>query len=446
MRSIRGLPTTLPGLRTPRTALLLLAAINILVRAPLWAYYEPLVEGDSFTYLNPAQLLLQRHYHLYEGARTPGYPLFLVATGLDPGITWAAQSVLGIAVSLMVFAFGLRLSGSAPLAFAAGLAQALSFDALFLEPFLITETLTTFLLVLGCVLLGEAAGVRRRTALLAIASGTAVAWLVLTRPAYAYLVPLGAGFLALAGGPFRERARAVCLFLLPAVVLVGGLSLYNLRHLGVFAPSTMTGFHLSQHTGAFVESAGHRDALLRDIYLKHRARMTAHHGSHGNTIWYALPEMRRRTGLGYAQLSQRWTRLSLELIARHPGRYLASVATSWVALWKRPHFWRLERLRAPVLARGLAMLWRVVRPVAIAVNVAFLVVAAITLWGAARRRVRQPTRVFLVLVVLGASLVQAMTELGNPRYAVPVMPLVQLVVLDALWPRRGVPGPPGSSA
>jgi hypothetical protein len=424
---------SLPAWRRARTAFVLLAVINVLVRLPLWMFYQPRVEGDSFTYLAPARLLQQGNYHLHDGARPPGYPLFLLATGLDPHRTWALQSVLGIGVSLLVFAIGLRLSGSVALGFTAGLAHALSPDALFLEPFLISETLATFLLVLGCALLVVVEARRGGAAMLSTGAGMVVAALALTRPAYVYLVPLGTIFLAVV---WRAGRRSAMGFLLPAVVLVGGLSLYNLRHLGVFTPYTMTGFNLSQHTGAFVELAPQRDALLRDIYLAHRARVVARHRSHVGTIWYALPEMRRRTGLNDARLSQRWTRLSLELIARHPARYLGSVAPAWMAYWKRPHFWRLELLRAPALARALAAAWRWVRPVAIAVNAAFLAVAAATLWSLVRGRQPPPTRVFLVMVVLAGSLVQAMSETGGGRFAVPSMPLIQLVVLEALWPRR----------
>jgi hypothetical protein len=424
-------------LNRPGPSLLVLLALNLLVRLPIWTWYAPIVEGDSFAYLIPARLLQEHQYHLYEGSRTPGYPLFLLAAGLRPAVVWALQSVCGIAVSLLVFALGRRLTGHVPIALAAGAVHTLSLDALFLEPFLISETLATFLLVLACVLVQRASAAPNAAGPPAWAAGAGAitGLLILTRPVFAYLVPLTAVWLAFACD--RRRGAAAIAFLLPPVLLVGGLSLYNLRHVGVFTPSTMTGFFLSQHVGGFVEETGDEDAVLRDIYLAHRARIRARYGSHGGTIWSALPEMMQRTHLTYAQLSQRWLRISLRLIATHPAAYLRSVAEAWIAFWKRPHMVWLERIRSESFATLVRAAWWVERPLGILANGLFLLIAATTVARWVRGRPGAGAmRSFLILNVVLGSLIQALFELGNGRYAIPYLPLIQLVVIATLWPWR----------
>ena len=114
----------------------------------------------------------------------------------------------------------------------------------------------------------------------------------------------------------------------------------------------MGGFHLVQHTGQWFELLPEEDAVLRDIFLGTAPSISPTPGTTGNTIWDALPDMEKASGLGFFQLSDVMTRLSLQadlaasrpLSAQRPGRLAALLARAGL-LGAPGH--RLRRRYAP---------------------------------------------------------------------------------------------------
>jgi len=266
---------------------------------------------------------------------------------------------------------------------------------------------------------------------LAAATRLAVALLALTRPLFVYVAPLFAAvlLLPLAAAPPRAALRAVrtLAYLAPVVVLLGGWSAWNGRMQGTWGLSTMAGFNLTQHAGPIMQDAPDSEAVLRDIYLDHRARMRREYGTHVHTIWAAVPDMQRATGQSYAELSRRMGRISAALLISHPREYLAAIGPSWVAFWKRVSYWSPERLGP--LRPALEALWKVQRLCGVAVNALFLVYCAWLAARAAARRPIDPLHAALATTVLAGSVFQAMVEAGNGRYAVPFLPVIQLLVI-----------------
>jgi hypothetical protein len=107
---------------------------------------------------------------------------------------------------------------------------------------------------------------------------------------------------------------------------------------GAFAPTTLTGFSLTQHVGGFIELApDDSDKLLRDTYIASRAEQRASVGTHGMTIWRVVPELEARTGQTSAELSRRFGHMAILLIARHPVLYAQSVLFSWFTFFEAPN-------------------------------------------------------------------------------------------------------------
>jgi hypothetical protein len=173
-----------------RAALLGLLLTCVLVRVLLWLVYEPITYADTGTYTRLALQLQSMNFTDYTGWRTPGYPLLLLAGGMDFQRVWLLQTVLGITVSLMLYSLTLDYSGSIGLAFAVGLAQTLCLNQLFFEASIATETFSTFTVVLSVYLIVRTLAMSRLLLAWVSVLGLVLALAALTRPGYIYLGPL----------------------------------------------------------------------------------------------------------------------------------------------------------------------------------------------------------------------------------------------------------------
>jgi hypothetical protein len=220
--------------------------------------------------------------------------------------------------------------------------------------------------------------------------------------------------------------------LTPALVMVIGWTLYIYTTYGVFSLTTMSGYHLMQHTGNFFEYVPDQYAALRDTYIKYRDARVAEFGTQGNTIWEAIPEMERVSGLNFFQLSRTLERLSIQLIREHPDLYLRNVASGWWLFWRAPVYWAPQTI-APPLRGILEALVLVERGGLFLANLVFLVTSLLVLfWKKARRSLRVTSLMGLTAcLVWAASILQTLLDHGdNPRFLVP---LQSWVVLWVLW-------------
>jgi hypothetical protein len=240
------------------------------------------------------------------------------------------------------------------------------------------------------------------------------------------------------GAQSRSPAAALAAFVLPVGLMVGGWCLWEWHAHGMFTPSTQTGFRLSQHVGNEMERAPDRYAVLRDIYLAHRARVIAETGSHVNTIWAAQHDMEVATGLTYAQLSRQVWAMSLAVARADPANYVRSVARAWVLSWSRPMVVSARFAHDPAVGARLVRAGRVMRPFFLLINALFLAFAAALLWPPLRVRLSPDgdLAVLAALVVTGVT-VAAIGELSdNGKFAAPFMPAVLVCVTAALAGRR----------
>jgi hypothetical protein len=416
----------------PRRARGLLIAVAVLVRLGPWLGYGPATAPDSETYLLLSRLIRDGGLAGYEGQRTPVYPLFLLLCGLEPRAIMIAQGVLGILTSVLLFELSWWHTRRARIALAIGLSHSLALDLLLYESIVLTETLTTFLLVGSCVLVRVLLDRDRVDPGLAALLGAILSLLALTRPMFLFVAPLFALVVLLPwrGSPpnLRGRVWRVAAMVVPVIVLVGSWCLFNGRVNGTFGLTTMAGFHLTQHSGAIMEDAPDSTAMVRDIYLAHRVEQRARKGTHANTIWDALPDLQRATGATYAQLSKRMGRISIELLMRHPGSYVRTAFYAWTRFWTRPIHWEVERFGR--WSRALRALWSLEFALGLGANAVFLGLCLRMAFDGLRRRPTDPWLAVLAAVILGASVAQALMETaGNGRYAIPLLPLVQYVVL-----------------
>lgn len=261
--------------------LLLGGAILALAAALRAAYgFLPLPQGDGGSYQLIAGKILSGNYFFAVSEdsfvmlyRTPVYPAFLALASLLPGPDgWAAaslQRLLGAAGVWLIYRIGLmlwanRYAAAAGAAFAAG-----HFHLLYFESYLLSETLSVFLLAaMFLYALKLRAGAPRTADLLLGGSVAALAGLCrpeLLLPA-AFCVPLAGSWRAAAG---REAARRTALYLLPVAMLCGAWALRNglLYDYWGITPNSAIAFFDGPAGACLREGDASGDAVKRHAFL-----------------------------------------------------------------------------------------------------------------------------------------------------------------------------------
>ena len=450
--------------------------VSIIERLLLWLIYAPVVYSDTLTYRRLAEQILLG-WPNYDGTRVPGYPLTLAVLGED-GCVYLAQLILGVLITFLLFYIAWRISSKAWFAALVALAHTLNLGQLLFEANLLTETISTFLVVaaLAGVIHGLYLPAARRP-WLAFLIGAAAGLEILYRPNFVYLPFWLFGWIVVAWQPeeppiwrkgklrawLGEWVRLIWRFIrrqwlvlsaltLPVVCLVLGWMGFIHRTYGDWALSTMTGYHLVQHTGSFFEYVPDEYAELRDTYLRYRDERIARSGTQANTIWEAIPAMQEAAGLNFYDLSRILARISLQLIREHPVLFLRSVAEGWWLFWRVPVYWSPEALH-PVL-QELPGVVGVIKAVILlqrlgmfAANLFFIFTPLVLViqrrWGYSPSSDGERSRwtwIGLLGAVWLASVVQAFLDHGdNPRFLVPLQSVVVVWFLYWMW-QVGYPG------
>jgi hypothetical protein len=353
--------------------------VAIVVRLLLWLIYQPVSFSDTPSYRRLAESV-SNGFERYDGTRTPGYPAFLALVGSDKNV-WLVQMAFGVLIALALFYLGWRMSGKAWIGGLLSIAHSANLGQLFFEANLLTETLTTFCLAIVAVcvyrLLQEGNNLHPGLVFLA---GLGAAIALLTRPLFIYLpVLVGLAFLLFKPGQLfsfhfnRQSLAKLGLFSIPVLLLAGGWILFIHQRFGDWALTTMTGYHLVQHTGDYFEYVPDEYAELRDTYIHYRDAHIAEYGTQTNTIWEAIPEMSEVSGLNFYDLSRTLAKISVRLILQHPDLYLNNVLQGWWMFWRAPVYWSPEALKVQGLVKPIQVLITIERMLLWIINLAFIV-------------------------------------------------------------------------
>jgi hypothetical protein len=433
-------------LGSKKKALILLAIVCVLVRLFVWLSFNPIQFADTKEYEGHA-LCIKTLYASKDslpraGDRTPLYPLLILACGFNRGLIWFVQSVMGVAIAFILFGLAYRDTRNVAVSFFVSLWYTLSPNLIYLEPLVLSETLSGFLIILSVLATVRILDAQGFTPGRYVCLGLVVALAGLTRPNLLTIAPIYLALIlfqryAWASGRL-QRLKASAGYAIPIVVLMLAWCTCTWRAVGVFAPTTITGYSLSQHSGGFIEYAPDRYATIRDIYVKYRAERTKVGKSHGNVIWEAYREMRDATGLSHAELSRELRNMSIGLFVRHPLLYLKSVFKAWAQFWDAPCLCFLEGLKFKPLIPTFHYLFLAHRCMDILINFSFLAISLYALCALVRRRKLDGWgfRLLLIAIILAESVGQALVEFAeNGRYALPFQPLTAYVVMATLWYR-----------
>jgi hypothetical protein len=395
-------------------------------RVALYYAYAPVTYADSGTYLRLAHEIMRWDFAGYDGQRTPGYPLLLALVATNVQWLWVVQSLLALLTAFLVYALLRRAGVAAGWSLAAAVVDLSILNSMFFEPAVMTETLTAFLLVAVCYLVGGLVTGKARAGTPWLL-GLSTALLTLTRSQYVVLIPV---FALILWWLMREgKSRAILAFVIAASAPVLAWAAFNKSQTGEFTVTTLLGYNLTNHSGAFMELAPDRDAVLRDIYLKYRDANVAETGTHAMTIFRARRELLQATGLSEIGLAKEFQRISVELFAAHPLKYAASVAAAWMSYWTVPNYWQVDKIRGASLAAVLKGVWSVQHWLLRALNAALILLLPLVLWRTLkdRRSLSDGMRIAVLIAasVGSVSVIQALAEYGeNGRYFIPSEPLV----------------------
>ncbi len=412
---------------------------------------------DTGTYLRPALALL-RHGSFSPGPeavpepeinRTPGYPLLVAAAwrvlGERPWVPPFLGALLSAGTALVSARLATRLFGGR-----AGVAAAVlvscepgtflrSLDVLSDTPF--TLALTLFASALAGYAAGDGTSPARAGFWLAVAT--------LVRPLSFYLLPLGALFVLVAlrrGRSFRAGCAAAGLFLLPALLLVGGWEARNLVRANAFTLSPIASSELLFYRAAPVLARAEGVPVPEmQERLGNRERW---YRSGGGTEREIFGEARYRdlfpatSRLSLVELNARWRRQALGIFAAHPVLTAAMAAKGAAVLLLTPSSLILSlQYGLFVPDATLVALYEDQRvgpfvlrlahagPRLFAIS-AGLVALLVALWGAAsrglflaRREVPAPVHVALLGTFLYVVVVSAGFEASDDRYRLPLVPI-----------------------
>jgi hypothetical protein len=417
--------------------LIVVVVIALLLRVALFLTYPEVSYSDTASYRRSADAILGGMVN-YDATRTPGYPAFLAILGPDRAV-YAAQLVLGFCITMGWFYLGWKLSGRPFFGAMAAMAHTLNPGQLLFEANLLTETLATFWLILA--LAGAFVWLeypKRRTIWMGLGIGLASSLATLARPLFIFMPIWLAVCLAIS---FKEKKlridwKPLVSILAVMAVLIGGWMNWVKNRFDLFSLTTMTGYHLVQHTGYYFEDVPDEYAEIRDIYLEYRDARIEERGTQGNTIWDAIPAIMEATGYGFIPLSQVLQKISIQLILTHPWQYLAHVIKGWWYFWRAPVYWDVTAVSSAALARVLETLILGARGVLFGANLLFI---GSSVGALVSKRLRElwsirPFHWVLAGSVWATAVASSLMDHGdNPRFLVPLQTVVVFWVLWLAW-------------
>ena len=392
--------------RTPLivTGAAIVLAIALVARVAMWHCCTPKAYPDTSTYMDMARAMLGMSHGALNGVRTPVYPALMALCGCQPWIIMFAQMTLGIASALLLYLVGLKLTKSVIFSAIASAWFATSYQQLSFETFLLSETVSTFLLVLtvylGCQVYERPS--RRHV----LAFSLAILAALLARPLFLVLLPLG--LICIPWRIITGRRQLLAIYTLPLLIGILAWCGVNRMLCGQFCVTTLGGCNLIRHGCYMAAMLPDKYRVIRNAILRSQPCPIPSSNAY-DAIYKAEPELTRH---GISLLGPEVKAAALYLVIHHPDHYTMTVQYAW------GQFWQPETIPIPHLSA-----WNVLP---YGWMIALFGLACLLLVALPFLRITLPRPLyFVVITVLVSSLVQALLEIGeNSRYAIPFLPLI----------------------
>lgn len=430
-------PTSLPNSRNyPRYGLavifLTLFGLAIGIRIYLATHYGPVVASDSRGYLDLAIMMHTHDFTGYNAWRTPGYPWFLNLFNCSPSAVVAAQNTMGLLAVLLVSLLFWKLTKKSTLSALLGFFLAFSLDFLFLDEYILTESLATLLFAIAAAwMIFDSPAYPPRGWSFPLLGGVLVAVLTLTRPCFIVLIPSVVLVLLLTKLLVRPSPPVflrLAVFLAAALLPILAWMAFNKSQIGRFTLSTTSDYNLIQHTIPFIESASQADPENRYIPILVQAREESAELvriTDGNRSLMSIPGIDVIPPKAYQALS-------MEAIKQHPGKYLFSVGKSWLRFWRVSLIYDSDYAHSPAIRHLCPLVWPIQKGLWLICDFLFLLSVALVPFTIFLRR-KVGWFECLAISILAVSVLQALlTYADNARFVIPMKPLIALMVFYSI--------------
>ena len=420
-----------------KQSLILVLSFGLLMRLIILIGYGGITHfPDSENYIDLAKEIYTLDFSNYEGRRTPGYPGLIALAQNNLTLVIAYQLILGLLSLWLLFMLTLNLS-SKKIALITCLTFSCFYNIIYLEFAILTETLTHFLLLLSiwyinkCNLLELNKPIKHYLILGLILSLT-----YLTKPLFIY-VPLGFFiYYVVKNFNFSSSFQIIkpLLTLLVCVSIYFGWNNFNQQKIGHFTNTQYFGINLAQTATPFFEKADNKDALIRDIVVKHRDSILKENPKAlAMSVWFAQNELKSKTNLTDIELSFKLGEISKQLFKNYPLLYAKQVGISWFLFWGRPHLYvNSKNYNLPYLGAVTNKIWFLIMCyIVVVINVLFILFSLFTLKSNIKyKHVILDQTLFIICIILAGSLGQALVAFGsNPRFCMPFFSLIIYVVV-----------------
>lgn len=408
--------------------------VALLMRLLVLSHYGPVAVNDTPGYERMAAMMRTGDYSEYDGWRTPGYPLFMNIMGNSAHNIVLAQSVLGIATVFIIYLIVYKTTGIFLLAACFGIFVGTAFNIVFIDSYLLTESIATFLFTaIAAIIIVDACKQWRFAWGCPLCVGLITAYLTITRPQYIALIPVIALWLIFCtyGLTRPKRASRFVAYTIAASMPVLLLVMFNYSLLGKPLLSTTVGHNITQHTLPFIESASKVDRLgvipemieLRDAYWQYAQDLG------DNRAFIPRPHI---DGTG-KDSSDYYLQLSIEAIKHNPDKYLLSAANAWLRFWRVSLLYDATYVHSHALDTVVSRIWVLQKLVWLALNVLFIISAVLMAHSIVRYRTIGWYECITVMI-LAVSVLQALVEYGdNSRYAIPVQPVIGVIAVYSIF-------------
>ena len=424
--------------------LLLVSLAGAALRVIVYLAYATLAGNDTPGYVKLAHALREWNPGLYDGFRTPGYSLFLLALGINLELVRIAQHVLGVLTAILIYLMA-RLRVSRRWAVAAGLFYGLSLHFAFYEAIVQTEALANFLMALIFCLYARRTEKSDYSMGSATLIGLLCAYLAMVRPQYLPVFFILAFFdvIRMVRQPRMALRRTLNLFPGAGVLFaaVGGWALLNRILFGSCFLTLFSASAMMQHTIRFGDRAGPEWREAGAILAKWRDYYRAEIEQVGATEIAITPAIREIAALyGTTNIVERYhllNRINRHLIRQSPIDYAEGVLIGCINFWRVSLIMYPECFKNQRILPAFERLWIPNKLAWLGVHLAFF-----TSLLAALRRGRTLWKDTLLMsllaqILLGGMAFQALLTFSNSsRYALPSEGLVLVALLYLTTCRR----------
>ena len=334
----------------------------IIIRLLVFLFYDGFtIVNDSQGYIDLAKQLSDFNVN-GDTARTPGFPLLIALANHNLQLVVYFQMALGILSTYLVFDLTKIITQKSNLALLVAVITTSFMHFVFFEIAIMTESLSLFTLLVTFWFIAkyDILNINSKFVKLLILS-IMYAFLYLVRPMFIYIpIMLALFFVAKNFKQDYKKAlsKSLIIVLIPIIAFYSWCS-FNEKTIGVFGSTWLMGINLSQNATSFFDKAPDEEALIRDIFVKHRdiVKATEPDYMYPMSVWAAYDELIEKTQLSPPELSTKLGEISINLFKKHPDLYLKQVFISWKDFWNEILMWNQRKISNNFVKKGLVSLW-----------------------------------------------------------------------------------------